>query len=230
MSLDRQGGHAVWRYRPAGGDLGRRHHTDHVIPLMSRLVKAYLGDEWRPVWIELDYPRDSDARILEGEFETELRFDCAAVGLAIAVEDLSRPHAGGTRGISGRSVTLSEVHADSKLRSPMDPGEAVESLVTMRLLDGAVDIEGTARMAGLSVRSLQRSLDRCGSTYTEIVESVRRRRATSLLAESNLPVTQIALSLGYSDPANFTRAFRRWSGTSPRAFRARAQPARAFTH
>jgi AraC-like DNA-binding protein len=98
------------------------------------------------------------------------------------------------------------------------------SLVTrVRALLGARDrelpsVERVARELGTSVRTLKRKRAEEGMTYSGLVDEVQVGRA-ALLLRSELTVDEIAARLGYSDAANFTRAFRRWTGKSPRTYR-----------
>lgn len=71
----------------------------------------------------------------------------------------------------------------------------------------------------LSGRSLSRALQREGTSYYEILESVRAERAVNMLTGSRLSVEQIACRLGYTDTSNFIRAFRRWHGCTPHQYR-----------
>jgi AraC-like DNA-binding protein len=71
----------------------------------------------------------------------------------------------------------------------------------------------------LSVRTLQRELTQVGSSYRNLVKQLRFERASELLREGNLNVSQIAAQLGYSTSAHFARAFRRESGLPPNEFR-----------
>jgi AraC-like DNA-binding protein len=70
-----------------------------------------------------------------------------------------------------------------------------------------------------SPRTLQRRLQSAGLTYGHLVAEARRASAERLLAEPERTIADVARMLGYSDPAHFTRAFQRWTGRSPRAFR-----------
>lgn len=79
-------------------------------------------------------------------------------------------------------------------------------------------IDEVARRLHVSVRTLKRRLADEGTTYSDLVETERRERAMLLLRGGGLSIAEIADRLGYSDAANFTRAFRRWTGRSPRAF------------
>jgi len=81
------------------------------------------------------------------------------------------------------------------------------------------DINIAAEIAGMSVRTLQRRLALEGLTYSRIIEQTRFNKALCLLQEPNLKLIDITYELGYQDPAHFTRAFKRWTGVSPREFR-----------
>lgn len=71
----------------------------------------------------------------------------------------------------------------------------------------------------MSERTLKRHLQGEGATYQEVVDEVRLERAEKLLTTTRLSLGQISDALGYADAANFTRAFKRWTGVSPSAFR-----------
>jgi AraC-like DNA-binding protein len=86
---------------------------------------------------------------------------------------------------------------------------------------GVPSVEEVAARLHLSTRTLKRQLAATGTTFTEVVEEVRKQRALLLLARKDLGVEQVADRLGYSDVANFTRAFRRWTGQTPAAWRGR---------
>jgi AraC-like DNA-binding protein len=71
----------------------------------------------------------------------------------------------------------------------------------------------------MPVRTLQRRLAHAGITYARLVAKIRFDMAARRLADPKVKLLDIALDLGYSDHAHFTRAFRRWTGTTPREFR-----------
>jgi AraC-like DNA-binding protein len=74
----------------------------------------------------------------------------------------------------------------------------------------------------MSERTLRRHLEAEGTAYRTLIDEVRLELARSYLTTSQLPVTEIAGLLGYEDPANFRRAFRRLQGQAPAAYRAAA--------
>jgi AraC-like DNA-binding protein len=81
------------------------------------------------------------------------------------------------------------------------------------------DLETVARRCCMSARSLKRRLAEQGVGFSELVAAMRREEAVLRLAEGRLSIEQIAERLGYRDPANFTRAFKSWTGTTPRRYR-----------
>ena len=97
----------------------------------------------------------------------------------------------------------------------------VRRWIASSLADGSSNISRAAEAAGMSVRTLQRRLGDLGLTYARLRDEVRLETACRLLDESEVNVAQAALALGYSDPAHFTRAFTRWTGSTPRAYRRR---------
>ena len=101
-------------------------------------------------------------------------------------------------------------------------GRRVREIVVTGLLDGgAPDIRDVARMVSTSARTLQRRLRGAGLTYAGLVQQARCEAASRMLLESDQSVSDVARTLGYSDPAHFTRAFHRWTGLTPRGFRRR---------
>ena len=71
----------------------------------------------------------------------------------------------------------------------------------------------------MSPRTLQRRLNKVGTTYSDLIQEVRYDIAVHLLKENNFKLLDIAYELVYSDPAHFTRAFQRMAGVSPREYR-----------
>lgn len=88
--------------------------------------------------------------------------------------------------------------------------------VIARPRGGFRSLDEAARALGMSARTLKRKLAAERTTYSGLVDAERRERAILLLRGEALSLDEIAARLGYSDAANFSRAFRRWTGTSPR--------------
>jgi AraC-like DNA-binding protein len=100
-----------------------------------------------------------------------------------------------------------------------DIGDLVQQIVTRLLSEGHPDIHSVAGMLRLSTRTLQRRLSDEGLTFARVVVRARFDVAQRMLDDPARKVIDVALDLGYSDPAHFTRAFVRWTGLGPSAFR-----------
>jgi len=97
--------------------------------------------------------------------------------------------------------------------------DSVRIAIAERLCDGELTLSSLARGQKQSARTLQRRLADEGTSVSTLVESVRRERAFAYLA-ANLPIGEVSYLLGFSEPRAFHRAFRRWTGETPQAWRA----------
>jgi AraC-like DNA-binding protein len=82
-------------------------------------------------------------------------------------------------------------------------------------------VRQTAGFVGISVRTLQRRLAQAGASHHSLVAQTRFATAAAVLERTEAKILELALDLGYSDHANFTRAFRRWAGCAPREYRSK---------
>jgi AraC-like DNA-binding protein len=95
----------------------------------------------------------------------------------------------------------------------------VEGLVLPILHAGEIGIESIAARLGCSRDTLYRRLKAEGTTFRQVVDALRRRLALDYLDGGKVSVNEIAYLVGFSDPAAFSRAFKRWTGSSPRGLR-----------
>ena len=114
-------------------------------------------------------------------------------------------------------------------RSPRITSAAFEvaRLLALRVAGRDTRLQVLARQMGTSARTLQRKLAEEGVSYHALLEEARRRAAEGYLAEPTLSVGEIGYLLGYSEPAAFHRAFRRWHRSTPAAYRQRVSARRA---
>ncbi|HSN28121.1 MAG TPA: AraC family transcriptional regulator ligand-binding domain-containing protein [Kofleriaceae bacterium] len=98
--------------------------------------------------------------------------------------------------------------------------------VRAALADGSPTIVELAKQLQMSTRTLKRRLAEHGTTYSELRDDQRRQRALLLLDDRSLSISEIATRLGYTELPNFTRAFKKWTGLTPAAYRAPTRPPR----
>ena len=97
--------------------------------------------------------------------------------------------------------------------------DAVCRLIDALLPGGYPNIDDVARLLGTSPRTLQRLLNERGVSYSKLIDRCRCRIACDCLEHTRKPIHAIAAALGYRDVSSFGRAFRRWTGKSPRTYR-----------
>lgn len=101
----------------------------------------------------------------------------------------------------------------------IDFQEQVYSILRPLIVSQTCSSEHLASMLSLHPRTLNRRLEEQGTSYREIVGNLRYEVAKQFLLDSNMPLIKISTMLGYADASVFTRAFRRWSGITPSAWR-----------
>ena len=97
----------------------------------------------------------------------------------------------------------------------------VQRLVTKQLINGSVSMKRTAKQVHMSPATLKRRLSEEGTTHSKIVDEVRKEFALRYLANQRLPIAEVALRLGFSSASAFGKAFKRWQGITPIAYRKR---------
>ena len=115
-----------------------------------------------------------------------------------------------------------ERQADAILEQlPRDDGitSDVYRALIARVAGGDVRMQSVARQLRTSARTLQRRLAEEGVTYQRLVDRARKDAASRYLSNSNLAIGEVAYLVGFSEPAPFYRAFRRWFGVTPEGFR-----------
>jgi AraC-like DNA-binding protein len=117
------------------------------------------------------------------------------------------------------AIERCEQELASQVRS-LTTGSQVSAKLVCR--DGHYpDIQAMAQQMLMSERTLKRRLQDEGTSFQALLDQVRHRDSLRLLAQPQLAIKQVAEAVGYADPANFARAFGKWTGMSPRAWRQR---------
>ncbi|MDJ0897096.1 MAG: AraC family transcriptional regulator ligand-binding domain-containing protein [Alphaproteobacteria bacterium] len=210
----------VWfcRNRLRGPKAGRQQMEQCILMQLIDHVGMAAGPSWRPAKVCLQMHEDPGPELRDELGNPEIRLGQDITGIAVPRALLTLPlrrcAAAGCAGNLGD---------ESRLRSTAPADSFIDTLRQLigSLLkeEGTPLIETVAEIAGVSVRSLQRRLSENGSSYTQVVDQARYQAATRLLRDPDLRITDIAIDLGYTDSAHFTRAFKRWAGVTPSEYR-----------
>lgn len=117
-----------------------------------------------------------------------------------------------------RSFPAADVGIQQNNLAQTDFATSLRLLLT-GYLDEGLTMTDCADLVGMSDRTLQRRLAQHETTFNELLDQARFDSAKQLLQDKSISLSDIGYELGYANPANFTRAFRRWAGVSPRQHR-----------
>jgi len=148
----------------------------------------------------------------EDLFRCPVVFDRPSIAIYIERDALNYSP---VRAAGRRIVTYSDLGRLPQRPAPRNLISMVTEVVRLRLLDGGKDIDGTARHLELGPRTLQRRLNDEGTTFQALVSQVLAERAIEILRETEAPMIDIAVELGYSSSSHFARAFHKTVGLLP---------------
>ncbi|MGH1483480.1 MAG: AraC family transcriptional regulator ligand-binding domain-containing protein [Geminicoccales bacterium] len=173
-------------------------------------VRNYVGSSWSPTVIRSTCVGAAQAAALEKVFEAPVLHGASVSAIEFDIALLSA---------TGRQNVNLDFGFEPPIPTASGYREDVAALLAIALLEGYPKIDWVASKLKTSRRSLQRSLDADGCSFSVVLEGLLKDRAAVLLDSTDRDLTDIALQLGYSDSAHFSRAFRRWTGMAPSHYR-----------
>lgn len=203
---------------PPGRTLPRS-AVDFMMAAMITLLRDATGRPLRPVEVQTDYPRPADRTALDAFYGAPLRFDAGRRACVFSPDDATAPMVGAEPALCG----ILDAHAQlllDRLPTVESLTERVRALVAEELRGGNPTAEHIADRLGMSVRTLQRRLGDEGTSHRSVLTGLRTDLAASYLRDPALAIAEVAFLLGFSEPSAFHRAFKRWLGLTPAAFRA----------
>lgn len=211
------------RLSRAGGQPIERQHMEHLTGKIVRLIRAVLDDTVNPVKVTFKHARPDDISLHESIFRCPLEFGASHDEIVFPLSILRRPmadRAGETEAIANEFLRR-RIGQLSRYRPSVSTSTALA--IKTVLGTGICSKEFIARTLECSPRKLQRLLAAEGTTYEDILDSVRREVGCALLADSAAPVAAIGNMLDFTSPAAMTLAVRRWTGMTPSDYRAHVQ-------
>jgi AraC-like DNA-binding protein len=194
------------------------HYAAHYsLMLMVDLIRMAAGQGWQPAVICLQNSQTTDLAKSELLAEPKIQAGVGFTGVAFPRSFLSLPLQSSLNSWDGQCQQEREnLYASAPVQ---DFASSLAQVIATLLRGGYPDIHLASEIASMSARTLQRKLAQEGLTYSQIVEKTRLKMAIDYLQDPSLKLVNIAAELGYTDAAHFTRAFKRWTGISPRQFR-----------
>jgi AraC-like DNA-binding protein len=190
--------------------------NDLATAIGFNLMRGLCGEEWLPTEVRLARREPVDTRPYRAFFRAPVVFDANENVLMFPSRWLERP----VRGADPQLLKFLEQRvAELENEDRRTLAQRLRPMIRGALSYRDCSAERIAAMLSMHRRTLNRRLKEDGTSFREIVESVRHEVARQLLANTRLPLNEIATALDYADPSIFTRAFRRWSGVSPSEWR-----------
>ena len=215
LSVEERAGELRVRYRetrPLGAIA--RPVLEAVIMATKNILDAFTSSI---AYVAFAFPKPTYAELARSLFHAEVRFGASWSGFSLPRHVVDEPLRPGDPDAFREAIAVCEREL---ARLPADPSLA--GRVRRLLLEpqrGFPPLAVTARILHLGPRTLHRRLVAEGTSYREILEDVRRTLALEHLRAGQLRVAEIAHQLGYTDLANFRRAFKRWEKAPPSARR-----------
>ena len=195
-----------------------RHIAEHNAAGWVCYARWITGRRLNPTAVRFRHAAPADTTVHRRLFGCPIHFDTPGNVIDFPADFLRVPllqHDDGLREQMDR-------YADRLLEHLTDADGVVARVrqrVAQRLSAGRIDIADIAGELGMTTRTLQRRLAAEESRFADLVDAVRRESALRALDEGTHSLAEVAFLVGFSDQSAFQRAFRRWTGSPPGAFR-----------
>jgi AraC-like DNA-binding protein len=186
------------------------------------LCRQGLDSSLNPVEVSFTYPEPKSTGNHFSVFRCPLKFSQAESRISFDINDTKRPFTASNRELAISSDHILEAMIKDLAQS--DIISQVKRAIIDNLPSGSPNEANIAERVLLSSRTLQRRLTDEGTNFRTLVFEVRRELAEKYISDRDMPLAEISYMLGFADTSSFSRAFKRWTGEPPAAFRSNLAP------
>ena len=190
---------------------------DGSVAMMLNVMRSLCGPAFRPVEAAFAHRRPDDIEAFRRCFRVPLYFDAEHYALAFSRDWLSKKPPGADPELQ---VLIRNQVDVLEAKHSLDFPDQVRNILRSALMTGHFSEERIAALFSMRSHTLSRRLDASGTSYHALVDESRFEIARQMLENTSFSVAHVGESLGYSRSSSFIRAFRRWSDTTPAAWRA----------
>ena len=225
MSVDGDRAELTHSLPEAAGELPR-HPAEFIVAAWLVVARQATGNDFAPVEVGFRHRRPADLAEHDRFFRAPIHFNGAANGVVLDRSLLDLPL---IRSDPGLCAVLERHLVELIQRMPRATSFSVRvrGAIAKDLSTAAPSAEQAARKLHMSRRTMQRMLAAEGTTFTKLVDTLRRDLATRYLGEPDVAIAEVAFLLGFSEASAFHRAFKRWHGVTPAVHRARLSSRRS---
>lgn len=200
----------------------RRQDAEMTLGGLCVRLRDMTAGKYALLRVEFAHPQPADISLHREVFQCPMRFGQPSNLLVWPIEMLEEP----LRSADPRlyQALLPGLEEERRKRlADIDLSSRLSLVILANLSSGNIGLDEVASELCMSKRTLQRRLRELELEFADVVEEIRQARAIELVSGSVRSLTEIAHQLGYNEASSFTRAFRRWTGLTPREFRQQSQ-------
>ncbi len=201
-----------------------RHCYESTLSSSVRMMRILTGRDVSPLEVTFIYPEPRRRDEYERVFRCPVHFGRRQTSMSLAWDLGNIPIPLAYPALLARFEQFAQ-DAMADIARQNEHTRAVTRLILSRLDDDGLSIDKVARAMAVSVRTLQNRLASEGAVFSDLHRDIRHRMARQYLRD-RYSVEQITYLLGFSEPSAFSKAFKKWSGMTPREYR-EGQPSRA---
>lgn len=192
-------------------------HFDHAgLAISCNLLRDLTSPGWQPLVVRSSSRHPVSVADFESHFDAPVEFDAGRSGIEFDVAALELPLPALEPAV--RATIAAELQ-QARHALLADLPSTLRRVLRKRLLVGDFSMDDVAAQLSMHRRTLDRRLQRCATTYGELLESVRDDIARQLLRDTRFSIQRIAEAVRFSSAANFATAFRRRTGMTPTEYR-----------
>jgi len=192
------------------------HCVDALVVGLCRILMQCAGPSAMPAKVVFMRPRMAPAESYREVLGCPVEFDGQHIAIWFDAAAAARPVLSGNVELAAEADKLAARYIDAL--APDSTAARVRALLLKAMPSGEFDQDGIARSLNQSASTLQRRLRKEGTTYQNLLDRTRQEMALEYLRQGRHSLVDIAFLLGFTDQSNFTRAFRRWTGKTPREY------------
>ena len=219
FTLEHSGETSAIVYRYADTSLAEhRQDSEMTLATVTALCRNMAAPDFSPTAVEFQHDAPADITEHIRLFRCPIEFRAASNRLSFNSTSLSLP----IERADASLCVLLDRHAEELLAKypPRDSLiDQVRSIIASELRGGDPSLERVADQLGLTSRTVQRKLHELGTSHNELLDQMRRQLAMRYLREREMAICEVAYLLGFSESSSFHRAFKRWTGVTPKEFR-----------
>ena len=203
----------TWVSHPAL--LAIRHPVEGSMTLLVRAARELTGINLSPLKVDLPTPPPTDPGAYKSEFRCDIEFGSEVAAITWSQQHMNLPTPAADTQLADYLDQLAKIAVEPIDTDHDSMTTAVRRALWAMLPRGRPNIWRIASDLGISVRTLQRRLGEEGSSFSAVLDELRRDITRELLTQGNQPAADISFLLGYSEPSAFHRACRRWLEDAP---------------